>query len=627
MALSDAELAQRWHALLQGANFEVDTLKTLRRRLEEQLGNETDLSTRKEFLRAELQRFMEGGTLPGAATLSATPVATQTDEREEGGRIASTEPSPKSDSKRVKTLGRIDKPTTERRNAPSDDFTNVNDMERLGADWNGTGVPIEDESDDIEVGDQAANAGGSERGCLESNKQSKVSGGAYGLRAKRKMNYLSLLDNADDDTLADDDLVLETGSSFPGWEAPELLALAVGLPPRDLHDAEHLAVDALWQELEQSKQEQQWEVPSQAELGNCFLLGRNLCLELFYEGEGTASSVQEGTSGSCGTICVISGPPSRATAIETLIQRLPAKLVKSQLSCCAYAKLSAAVYNFLDELGFINSLRIGMSREGDIVTTVQVVEQEVASTKEGKARLNQAVPVKMADDSALGTATRTGQADENEQDVFDFAVEFDMASAQHAPPPESTTRSEAESSNESVQVVIIGGGVAGLTAARHLGLHGITYTLLEARERLGGRVFTDHSTFSVPVDLGASLITGTKVDPEKQTRPDPSTLLCQQLGLKMHMLDGECPIYDGYDGEPVSLKLDHEVEGHFNQLLDAAMQRALEDMANGEEDRSLGKWQPGCGMQARLPYATLLCVFQGMSYIGFRRVTLATLTR
>eukprot|EP00958_Prasinococcus_capsulatus_P008224 scaffold784_cov399-Prasinococcus_capsulatus_cf.AAC.10 len=444
---------------------------------------------------------MEGGTLPGAATLSATPVATQTHEREEGGRIASTEPSPKSDSKRVKTLGRIDKPTTERRNAPSDDFTNVNDMERLGADWNGTGVPIEDESDDIEVGDQAANAGGSERGCLESNKQSKVSGGAYGLRAKRKMNYLSLLDNADDDTLADDDLVLETGSSFPGWEAPELLALAVGLPPRYVmglmvamlasvcarEGFECTACSVVSLKLEQSKQEQQWEVPSQAELGNCFLLGRNLCLELFYEGEGTASSVQEGTSGSCGTICVISGPPSRATAMETLIQRLPAKLVKSQLSCCAYAKLSAAVYNFLDELGFINSLRIGMSREGDIVTTVQVVEQEVASTKEGKARLNQAVPVKMADDSALGTATRTGQADENEQDVFDFAVEFDMASAQHAPPPESTTRSEAESSNESVQVVIIGGGVAGLTAARHLGLHGITYTLLEARERLGGR--------------------------------------------------------------------------------------------------------------------------------------------
>lgn len=70
MALSDAELAQRWHALLQGANFEVDTLKTLRRRLEEQLGNETDLSTRKEFLRAELQRYLSPHTWIYAACLA-----------------------------------------------------------------------------------------------------------------------------------------------------------------------------------------------------------------------------------------------------------------------------------------------------------------------------------------------------------------------------------------------------------------------------------------------------------------------------------------------------------------------------------------------------------------------------
>ncbi|MGW7351590.1 flavin monoamine oxidase family protein [Streptomyces sp. NPDC054784] len=41
-------------------------------------------------------------------------------------------------------------------------------------------------------------------------------------------------------------------------------------------------------------------------------------------------------------------------------------------------------------------------------------------------------------------------------------------------------------------VVIVGGGVAGLVAARELGRAGRRVTVLEARDRLGGRVWTDH---------------------------------------------------------------------------------------------------------------------------------------
>lgn len=41
------------------------------------------------------------------------------------------------------------------------------------------------------------------------------------------------------------------------------------------------------------------------------------------------------------------------------------------------------------------------------------------------------------------------------------------------------------------QVVIIGGGLAGLTAAKTLQAHGVNYLLLEASDRVGGRVKTD----------------------------------------------------------------------------------------------------------------------------------------
>ncbi len=56
-------------------------------------------------------------------------------------------------------------------------------------------------------------------------------------------------------------------------------------------------------------------------------------------------------------------------------------------------------------------------------------------------------------------------------------------------------------------VIIIGGGLAGLTAARHLGARGIDFRLIEARDRLGGRVLSAHASggpASDGFDLGPS---------------------------------------------------------------------------------------------------------------------------
>ena len=61
--------------------------------------------------------------------------------------------------------------------------------------------------------------------------------------------------------------------------------------------------------------------------------------------------------------------------------------------------------------------------------------------------------------------------------------------------------------NAPPEVLIIGAGVAGLTAARHLTAAGARVLVLEARERLGGRVLTDH-TPDGPVELGAEFVHG-----------------------------------------------------------------------------------------------------------------------
>jgi monoamine oxidase len=56
--------------------------------------------------------------------------------------------------------------------------------------------------------------------------------------------------------------------------------------------------------------------------------------------------------------------------------------------------------------------------------------------------------------------------------------------------------------------LIIGAGTAGLTAARSLHDADTTVIVLEARERCGGRVYTDRAFASHPVELGAEFIHG-----------------------------------------------------------------------------------------------------------------------
>jgi monoamine oxidase len=58
-------------------------------------------------------------------------------------------------------------------------------------------------------------------------------------------------------------------------------------------------------------------------------------------------------------------------------------------------------------------------------------------------------------------------------------------------------------------IVIVGAGAAGLSAANALGSSGLSLLVLEARERIGGRMFTERDPVCrVPVELGAEFIHG-----------------------------------------------------------------------------------------------------------------------
>lgn len=69
--------------------------------------------------------------------------------------------------------------------------------------------------------------------------------------------------------------------------------------------------------------------------------------------------------------------------------------------------------------------------------------------------------------------------------------------------------------NPNPQVIIIGAGASGIAAADFLRENGVDYVVLEARDRIGGRIFTD-SSLGFTCDFGASWIHGEKGSPMKK---------------------------------------------------------------------------------------------------------------
>jgi monoamine oxidase len=89
---------------------------------------------------------------------------------------------------------------------------------------------------------------------------------------------------------------------------------------------------------------------------------------------------------------------------------------------------------------------------------------------------------------------------------------------------------------EAPDVIVLGAGMAGLGAANWLKQKGYNVTVLEARERVGGRVWTDNS-LGFPADMGASWIEG--------ARGNPITELCRQAGIATFEDPDEWQIFDG----------------------------------------------------------------------------------
>lgn len=117
--------------------------------------------------------------------------------------------------------------------------------------------------------------------------------------------------------------------------------------------------------------------------------------------------------------------------------------------------------------------------------------------------------------------------------------------------------------NLSANVIVVGAGLAGLTAARQLRSMGFKVVVLEGRSRPGGRVRTKKMCGDGGVvgaaDLGGSVLTG--------INGNPLGVLARQLGFPLHKVRDICPLYLP-NGKAVDKEVDSRVESAFNKLLD-----------------------------------------------------------
>jgi monoamine oxidase len=110
------------------------------------------------------------------------------------------------------------------------------------------------------------------------------------------------------------------------------------------------------------------------------------------------------------------------------------------------------------------------------------------------------------------------------------------------------------------EVVIIGAGVAGLTAARELSTAGVRVLVLEARDRRGGRVMTHHAAGG-PVELGAEFVHGASSE---------TMGVVQEAGLRLREVGRGAPAPDYFSAMDTLLGLASagDADESFQQLVD-----------------------------------------------------------
>ena len=124
------------------------------------------------------------------------------------------------------------------------------------------------------------------------------------------------------------------------------------------------------------------------------------------------------------------------------------------------------------------------------------------------------------------------------------------------------------------RIVVIGAGLSGLAAAQELHRQGHSVLVVEARKRIGGRIWTSTQWTDMPLDFGATWIHG--------PQGNPLTDLADQINATRLTTSYDRAVIYNTSGKPLS-----EAEEARMSDLRAQVFRALEQAQDGDTDASI----------------------------------------
>lgn len=125
-------------------------------------------------------------------------------------------------------------------------------------------------------------------------------------------------------------------------------------------------------------------------------------------------------------------------------------------------------------------------------------------------------------------------------------------------------------------IIIIGAGISGLAAAKSLKNQGYNVKIIEARNRIGGRLWTSHKWQDMPIDLGASWIHG--------VNNNPITEIANNLNAKLIITEYDNSINYNWDGKALIKSQDQEIKNLSDEIYSI-----IENAQNNDEDVSISK--------------------------------------
>lgn len=154
-----------------------------------------------------------------------------------------------------------------------------------------------------------------------------------------------------------------------------------------------------------------------------------------------------------------------------------------------------------------------------------------------------------------------------------------------------------------IDVTIIGGGISGLVAAKILAEEGAEVRVVESRDRIGGRAYTETKTFGVPYDHGCAWLHSADVN--------PLTEAVQSQGFRLYdesqsdtwvYINGKEATGKQYKGLAYALDAVHEkiedAESHHNfHARDISVQSFMPPSSRADKlaHASLGQLEAGVG--------------------------------